>query len=455
MQAHAFEMRTVQRNQLSAVDVHGWFDFATATVYLKTVTAVDLLTVQKLFAGLEHALDEAHTGAKLTPEQFAALAKILPLAAHEYTHFVDGTSTLWGLRHLQLMNDAYVNSSGRGAREDRYRAAKVFHDHLRSIRLPSYYTVVNPRGAVERPWRSEISIGRTFNGSGDVSARPVLFSRFLNAHGDLIVRSPISTVSILEASAMATELRVHAALLYRAEDDFRIVEQATFGRRQMDFLYDRDLTEYSVCVHVLANELGCQDAFEAFRVAAQLTRLVLNFPMAAFKRLHEVCPVAKVLRLPDQHEFSGAIRDGLRLGDFGTVYYLLCAALPRQTYESDEKIEAGIVVALQELGLDVDAVIDASASEARTVYAHIRGSPLQHVRKLADAGFENFGRVGSNRRLLRFDELNIPPALLGDDAVVPIYGGAKNLLKDYSVADGYSELDDGYSWVNRFAEACL
>ena len=106
MQASAFETRTAQRNQLAAVDVQGWFDFATATVYLKALSEVDVITAQKLFAGLAQALEDAQSKTVLTPEQFSALAKILPLAAHEYTHFVDGTSSLWGLRHLKLMNDA-------------------------------------------------------------------------------------------------------------------------------------------------------------------------------------------------------------------------------------------------------------------------------------------------------------------------------------------------------------
>ena len=455
MQASAFETRTAQRNQLAAVDVQGWFDFATATVYLKALSEVDVITAQKLFAGLAQALEDAQSKTVLTPEQFSALAKILPLAAHEYTHFVDGTSSLWGLRHLKLMNDAYVNSGDRGAREDTFRSAKVFHDHLRSIRLPSYYTVVNKGSSVERPWRSETSIGRTFNGDGDISPRPILFSRFLNASGDLIVRSPISNVSILEASAMASELRLHAALLHHVEPDFRIVEQKLFGQRQMDFLYSRDLTEYSVCVHVLANKLGCKDAFEAFTVTAQLTRLVLNFPTSAFQRLHGVCPVSELLDLPEAHDFCGAVRDGLRAADLGTLYYLLTLALPKQPYDSDEKIEAGLVLALRILGLDSEQVDSESVSEAKAVYASMTDSPLKYVRSLIEAGFDNFIRIGNRRRPLRLEELHLPPALLGDDAIVHVFGGESNGLQHYPVVDGYNELDDGHSWVLRFAEACL
>lgn len=455
MQASAFETRTAQRNQLAAVDVQGWFDFATATVYLKALSEVDVVTAQKLFAGLAHAFEDAHSKTALTPEQFSVLAKILPLAAHEYTHFVDGTSTLWGLRHLKLMNDAYVNSGDRGAREDTFRSAKLFHDHLRSIRLPSYYTVVNKGSSVELPWRSEISIGRTFNGNGDISPRPILFSRFLNAAGDLIVRSPISNVSILEASAMASELRLHASLLHHVEPDFRIVEQKLFSKRQMDFLYNRDLTEYSVCVHVLANKLGCSDAFEAFTVTAQLTRLVLNFPASAFERLHSGCPVSELLGLPEAHEFCGAVKDGLRTGDLGILYYLLTLALPKKPYDTDAKVEAGLVAALRVLGLESEQVDSDSLSEAKAVYASMTDSPLKYVGSLIDAGFENFMRIGNRRHPLGLDELNLPPALLGDDAVVHVFGGGSNGLQHYPVIAGYNELDDGHSWVVRFAEACL
>jgi hypothetical protein len=44
---------------------------------------------------------------------------------------------------------------------------------------------------------------------------------------------------------------------------------------------------------------------------------------------------------------------------------------------------------------------------------------------------------------------------LGDDAIVHVFGGESNGLQHYPVVDGYNELDDGHSWVLRFAEACL
>jgi hypothetical protein len=68
------------------------------------------------------------------------------VAIHEYTHFLDYTSTLWGLRGLKLMNDAYMADSDRyQATENDFFKAKKLYDFIRTLRLPQYYTVIYPK----------------------------------------------------------------------------------------------------------------------------------------------------------------------------------------------------------------------------------------------------------------------------------------------------------------------
>jgi hypothetical protein len=231
-----FKAKTKRWNQFSQVDTLGAFDFYTSIISLDAVTADDISASLATFDISDSS--PAELLESLTPAQYQRLSKILPLAIHEYTHFIDATSTVWGLRHLHLMNEAYVSDERRGSKEENFFKAKKFYDHVRAIRLPNYYTVTNSSQQNIRPWHSTISIGRLFTKDGGISKRPVLFSRFANAKGGILVRSPISTVSLLEASAMSQEVMAHASLLNKTEAGFRLVEQAEFSRRILNHIYN-------------------------------------------------------------------------------------------------------------------------------------------------------------------------------------------------------------------------
>jgi hypothetical protein len=449
-----FETRAAKRNQLSRVDVLGSFDFSTAMIHLKSLAKADIERVQKL---LKDFVPDWNGGKPklLTGEQFTALAKVQPLAVHEYTHFVDATSTLWGLRHLQLMNDAYKSNGDAGANETEFHKAKAFYDHMRTIRLPAYYTVVNKQPHDRRPWGSRITIGRIFDTKGEISDRPVLFSQFLNSSSEVIVRSPISTVSILEASAMAQEVLSHARLLQLTDTDFRMIEEREFSRKHLEFLYTRDVTEYSVCVHILANKLGLKDSLIAFSMCARLTRLVLNFPQIGFDRLAADCPVEDVLEIPKGHEFAQAIRDGLGARDLGTLYYLLCSALPANVSETGKLFDAAVDVALANLGIEVKGLTEEIEMEAKKLITSFSASPIGYILQLASAGYENLKRTDFSLAELQFNQLNLPPVLLGDDSVTSLFDGKDNSLDKFDLEGCFFELDDGMSWVNRFSEGCI
>lgn len=449
-----FESRTARRNQFSAVDVLGSFDFSTATIHLKSLVATDIERVRVLLKDFGPDWNDG-APSPLNGEQFLALAKVHPLAVHEYTHFIDATSTLWGLRHLQLMNDAYTSNAVVGGTEKDYHKAKAFFDHMRSIRLPSYYTVVYKQPHDGRPWASRITIGRIFDTKGDISDRPVLFSQFLNSNGELLVRSPISTVSILEASAMAQEVLSHKLLLQLTDTDFRLIERQNFSRKHLEFLYTREVTEYSVCVHILANKVGYKDVLVAFAMCARLTRIVLNFPVTEFNKLVDCCPIEDVLQFPEGHELVRAIRDGLRAHDLGTLYYLLCSALPENVSEGEIELQNSIETSLKALGVDVRTLIEEGDVEAQHLISLVRSSPIEHIKSLALSGYENFKRTEFSQAALMFNELNVPPSLLGDDTVVNLFSGDKNWLEKFDLESCFYELDEGMSWVNRFAEGCL
>lgn len=86
-------------NCLNDVDILGSFDFNNAIVSLDSLNRHDIDRVQHLFGGRILNTEESSA---LTVDQYLIAAKVFPLAIHEYTHFLDATSTLWGFRHLAL-----------------------------------------------------------------------------------------------------------------------------------------------------------------------------------------------------------------------------------------------------------------------------------------------------------------------------------------------------------------
>jgi hypothetical protein len=281
MQFSDFKQKTKRWNCFSATDTLGSFDFYTSTVSLDALTFTDVVSAQGEFSSFLRRKHKDHT-ATIESNAYTTIEKVLPLASHEYTHFIDATSTIWGLRHLLMMKEAYEADDRKGGTEVGFYRAKIFYDHIRMLRLPDYYTLRDGLAPNSTPWQYQFSAGRLFTSQGQTSDRTVVFTRFLNSSGDFIVRSPLSTVSLLEASAMAQEIFIAMFLLANTDPEFRAVEGSLYSARLMKYLYRPDITEYSVCVHLVANMLRLTDPASAFQICARLVNVVLCIPTNYF-----------------------------------------------------------------------------------------------------------------------------------------------------------------------------
>ncbi|MEQ1598718.1 MAG: hypothetical protein ABL880_05050 [Methylotenera sp.] len=445
--------KTKKWNQFANSDTLGSFDFYTYIVSLDSLTTNDISRFHKSFN--QDFNEILNSKANLTPEEYEQLARILPLVIHEYTHFIDSTSTIWGLRHLNLMNEAYLSNNKHGGTEGGFIKAKRFYDHVRKIRLPDYYTTSDLKKKNKRPWGSTLTLGITFASDGSLSNEPVFFSNFSNFDGDLLVRSPISTVSILEASAMSQEIICHADLLHRTTGDFRQVEESNFTEQILSYLYNPKITEYSVCVHVLANRLNCKDILIAFHICSQITRLILNFPISAFDTLAEKCPITSLINCKKGDEYELRLIDGLRNHNLGILYYLICFALPIESYNSSQSVIAGISSAIKNLGLNFADLQNAIKIEADELHNATQSSKIASISSLSKAGYSNLKSISGGQQKLSFGSLNLPPVALSDSTQSEIFTSKTNQLQKFDLDSSFDELYDGAMWVNRFAEACI
>ncbi len=423
--------------RLLEADTLGSFDFFTCIVCLDSVES----------SGFE-AFKKA-----LTSKNYPILSKILPLVIHEFTHFIDSTSTVWGMNHLKKMNEAYCSNDIKGGTESEFYKAKYFLDHARSLRLPKYYTVIDSNKKSTRPWKYRITIGKHFGLDGKLSDNPILFSHFLNLNGEMLVRSPVSTVSILEASAMSNEIVMRKALINELDESERVVENNMYQQEVFKYIYDQNITEYSVCVHIVANHLLCQNIFDAFQICSIITRLVLNFPRSLLDTVLEV-NICNALKIPEDKEFESIMKNGIKNHNLGILFYLICKALPKDTAESQAKMVAGIGIALSKIGLSLDLINKESTKEIEVIAGELNKSKLKAIQILSKSGVDNFTKIPLTSMYLNPSELSLPSVYLGDGKKVSIPMNENSLFKTVDIEEIFNELYEGQEWVERFSEAC-
>lgn len=446
-----FKNKTSRTNLLNEVDILGSYDFYTTIITLESLRKHHADDAQSVINSIPDFFDfKKHK--TISREQYVSLAKVLPLVYHEYTHFVDANSTCWGFNYLRKMNAAYSSQTGN---EYVFHKAKEFYDYSRCIRLPKYYTLIEKGNDNIRPWRSSITIGHLFSNSGVPTKNSIIFSRFSNLYGESLARSPISTVSLLEASAMAQELYIQMLLLRWCDEDFQVVEGKVIEEKTIQYLYNPNITEYSVCAHVIANKLGATDASVAFRVCTILTRFVLNFPEWAFDQLSKFCPVFDILGIPKGHPFCKSVKSGLEHRNYGIAYYLLCSALPADFSSEISSIKSAISQGLSRLGLNIDMLFGMSEKFIYKTAKELINSDIQTISDLAAAGMENYKNIDPFSYEIDFSKLHLPPALLGDSESVNLFSSKINYLSSFDLEHCFSEMYAGQEWVERFSESCI
>jgi hypothetical protein len=442
-----FKQATQRFNVLKRTDVAGSYHFATATVSFESLTQNDIEAIFKIREVLRKRQ-------KLSGIQYEAMKKVMPLAAHEFTHFIDSTSTVWGMKLLSYMNAAYSSSDRLQQDPAQFWHAKRFYDVLRGIALPNYYTV---KSSVQntRPWGALVTAGQVFDTDGKITDRTVLFQRFFNAAQEEMVRSPISTVSILESSAMAQETAFRMGLVLGVDEEYGIVELREVSRQLAEYIYNPDITEYSVCVHLAANKLGTADIGSAFAVSAVLTRVSMNLTDEAFDQLAADEKLMHRINLQEYQVFQKRILDGLRSRDLGTAFYLMTRCLPKKPELALDEAEDVARQAIDALGIDLASVHARAIAFGERVEQELRGTQILPIRWLAEAGLKNLRKINPLAYRIDFAQLHLPKALLGDSSELFVLGNPQSPLARRSIDSVFNTLFNGERWVERFAEGCL
>jgi hypothetical protein len=435
-------------NLFSKVDQLGAIDFWTLTISLDSLLPEETagVTVKDL------ATEGAHI---LSLTEYERRNKVLTLAAHEYTHFLDATSSLWGLQHL-----CYINAcdSLDLRDENQFHVLKESHDYMRSIRLPDYYTNVNPSLPTHLPWRSAVSCGVLFSRDGKATNRSVLFVNFYTADKERFVRSPLSMVSLLEASAMAKEIEVRFSQLNRLASGERQVERHQIQRELLDYIYNPKITEYSACFHLMANVQDEKDLGVVSRGTGVLARIVINIPTIAFNTAAKhIDAYASAMNLQINDLEVERIRFALEQKNRGALFFLIAVLLPKSILQHPSTFHKGVEAALKTIGLSFEKLRRAAFEEADYLYKSLSKSKLETLKVVAKSGYENFTKIFPSGLYYQLDKLALPPSLHGDTQMTPyrFNPGLENPLANLDLEAAYDDLIRCQLRAENFAEACL
>jgi len=334
------------------------------------------------------AVEDVHVqgfAKSLAPSRF----RILPLAAHEYTHLLDHMTTLWG---RELLHSFY---EGLGAREagdlPRFpamvRARRAVH-RSGSLR---YFMTLGPRAGYRGRWVWALSVGLRFNSAGELDPnQPIPFVRF--GHGDpnkdenRVARVPISAAALSELRATAAEFRWIAA------------EQAARGQRNTPAtplnwlaeyesqLYSAPFVLYSSALHLLANHCHVDSVADVIEHGSALAALALNGGPSLAGRLRLDESWTERWRPP--HSPWDLVTPLLTSADPGFLYLALCSHAPPPNGKTLEEW----------LGETLDRAVGLSLIDVEVLCGAEWESQSARVGSLAEQQFQRWFEFGEQWR---------------------------------------------------------
>lgn len=207
------------------------------------------------------------------------------IICHELRHWSDNISTLWGQKRLI---NIYNSINARLNNNDKeFWRIKDSWDHFKKDRFSKYYSTLTDDTDIRAsrvPWIWQLSVGNRFNEKGFICEElPIIFTRFSTGSNKFVSRVPFSIESLLETSAMYSELEVDLNFIKNLTPKERETEMMKIERQCRNWLYDPQLSPYSVAGHLAANTNAIYNVVSAFKLSSLIATIALNLPEIYFK----------------------------------------------------------------------------------------------------------------------------------------------------------------------------
>ncbi|MCG3714169.1 hypothetical protein L5F64_01145 [Aliarcobacter butzleri] len=391
------------------LSTEGYYNFLNQTIVLNKLEKKELANIDKL-------------------PKYEKIRNFLSLVVHEYTHYIDSFSTLWGIEFLHNLYNSYFIDNFEEVPENIY--FKKLLSELKKLDTHKFYSEFKSDKEIQNtiPWKYNYVFSV-------IDDNPLIKINFRNKNDDKIVCTvPISLLSILESSAMSQEILLisHMTTILLKEEERDKKLEAYKNYLLLHHLYHRELTEYSVCVHIVSNSLLIENIIVAYHITSILTRFVLNFPKKYFLNIN----------IDDFNNFYFKINEYNRPiiykalkdnNDKAILFLLIALELTPSDIQSytDENIKKGIEIAILRLGVKIDKTfLNEVEIEFTSKLEFFKTCGYERINIMTQYGFENFKTLGVfGSAIYDFSKIKLPRVILGDDTEIPIF---KNCFNDIS-----------------------
>jgi len=206
---------------------------------------------------------------------------------HEYQHYIDQVSTLWGIRNIYKIFGAY-HYVFMGKEEDFYNFRELTLCFKRDYFL-DYYTEYYEDifGSYENPWKFQITSGTRFDAAGKIDdTQPIpLITFFSNDGQKKVCRVPISVVSLLETTATNKEYDFLLSEALKLESPYKDNQLKALSEQIEKKIYHPELALYSVAVHLTSVFLEISNPIIAYRISSVFAKVALNLPSELFSAI--------------------------------------------------------------------------------------------------------------------------------------------------------------------------
>ncbi|RYD85971.1 MAG: hypothetical protein EOP84_00615 [Verrucomicrobiaceae bacterium] len=295
-------------------------------------------------------------------------------AYHEYTHFLDLTTTVYGLTLVNKLVMAVAYFVKKGAQSDPLSPAPVkLREEFDQIDRERIHAESAP-GVWPRPWGYRPYYGNARASEGSAEEYLLIGTKFFDPATKVdFALAPFSVPAMLESNAVINELYlVHLfskSVKFQNIDTDKLLKELT--NDTLGFFYDADFLEYTVCFHRCANLTLIKDIIHAGRIMALISRICLDAPLTC---MVNYAPKGDSLD-GIQEGIRGRVIEKIRAGSRSAVFELLTSVLVPTDAELQPAEVAQRILKKTNFEFSLESVAEIKATLLRSILKGAEGLP--------------------------------------------------------------------------------
>lgn len=244
-------------SSLSTPNVNGRFDYGSNLIELDRYDSRHKAFIEQALRFPKASIDK----------DYHSVQKVRAYALHEVTHFIDFTTTLWGVEYI-ARKSALLGKLISGA--DFQQALDVFM--LNASEIEMHDDLKEGDGSIELLSCDVVSHAVMY----DKAHGGYIYICFLNK-GEIVYKTPVSMLSVIESNAFSNEFIGLLVDLEKVEDVVgREIEKQRIERELNGYLDSPEFSEYTVFIYLAKKHFSCFDLKDVLSLVSSLCRFSMS-----------------------------------------------------------------------------------------------------------------------------------------------------------------------------------